>query len=74
MKPKLHLRRVRDVYGDYYGDDRRVTHGKVYKVVRQGKHFLKIIDDNGNVFSTGAKNTAWQRVWVWPNGTEVDEL
>ena len=72
MKPKLHLRREWEVHHNHRGP-RRVTQGKVYKVVRHGKHWIKIIDDHGNLMSTTPGNKAWRRVWVWPNGTVLAE-
>ena len=74
--PTLYVRRVLPVHQrNKY--DIRVTVGKLYKVVRMGKKTFMVIDDYGCLFksnSVSRPNSAWRKVWVWPNGTEVDEL
>lgn len=73
--PTLHLRRIRPVWR--YNYDIRVTVGKLYKVVRRGKKVFVIIDDHGDVLKTRAvlgPFPSWRMVWVYPNGTELEEL
>lgn len=74
--PTLYVRRVLPVHQQYKSYI-RVTVGKLYKVVRRGKKTFVIVDDYGFLLksnSVSRPNSAWLKVWVWPNGTELEEI
>lgn len=72
--PQLYLRRINNLFVKS-----PFTVGKLYKLHKRidenGVSYFFAEADNRKMLNVGdCPTTYWQRVWVYPNGTELEEI